>query len=129
MLKLNRSFLLAYERSIYGETLEGRNRSSGGINRLVNWFGNRREGSIFGDIIRKLCCQSSSHSLKNVRNNDLTHWFKKMERDDSGDTIGQLIGRGHNSGGMTPGSHIRQSDCIHSQLRLLITSAIKDARL
>jgi hypothetical protein len=36
------------------------------------------------------------------------------KRVDSGDTIGQLIGRGHNSGGMTPGSHIRQPDYIHS---------------
>jgi hypothetical protein len=61
---------------------------------------------------------------------DSRFWIKcrdriETDRVDSGDTIGQLIGRGHNSGGMTPGSHIRQPDYIHSQLRLLKIHAYK----
>src|ERR1700735_1227009 len=78
-LEPNVSFLLACEGSTCGETLEGRNRNGGGINRLISWFANRWEGSIFGDTIRKSCYQSSFHLLKNARKSDLIHWFKKME--------------------------------------------------
>jgi hypothetical protein len=92
LLKLNGSFQLAYEESIYGEILEERNHNGDGINRLANWFGNLKMESIFSVIIRRLCYQSSFHLLKNVRNGDLIHLYKKIKLQPTTTTIkGQFM--------------------------------------
>ena len=79
LLKLNGSFQLAYAESIYDEILEERSHNGDGISQLANWFKNLKMELISGATIKRLCYQNSFYLLKNVRNDDLIHLYKKTK--------------------------------------------------
>jgi hypothetical protein len=82
LLEPSRSFLPGCEGLICDEILEERSHNGDGINPLINWFGSRREESIFGGTYYQEAMLPKARPIFSIMQeimNDLIHCFKKTE--------------------------------------------------